>query len=52
MNKKQNYTTPEVDIVQLQIEGAILSGSNQAGATGTGPNVTVEDGGIFDDIFN
>lgn len=50
MNTKRTYTPPEAKIVRLQIEGAILSGSLTG--TGTGANVTFEEGSDFDSFFN
>lgn len=41
---------PEVVIVHLQMEGAILNGS--VISTGTGANVTFEDESNFDSFFN
>ena len=48
MNTKQTYTAPEVEILHLQIEGAVLSGSG----TGTGADVTFENESDFDSFFN
>lgn len=46
MNTKQPYMTPEVDILHLQLEGAVLSGS------GTGADVKFENESDFDSFFN
>ena len=50
MNTKQSYMAPEVVIVHLQMEGAILSGS--VTSTGVGANVTFEEESNFDSFLN
>jgi len=52
MNTKQSYTTPEVKILHLQFEGAVLSGSGTGAGTGTGADVKFEDESDFDSFFN
>lgn len=56
MNTKQTYTAPEVKILHLQIEGAVLSGSGTGAGTGagtgTGADVTFENESDFDSFFN
>ena len=50
MKTKKNYTAPEVEILHLQIEGAVLSGSGTG--TGTGADITFENESDFDSFFN
>ena len=50
MNTKQTYITPEVEILHLQIEGAVLSGSGTG--TGTGADMIFENESDFDSFFN
>ena len=50
MNTKQPYMTPEVDILHLQLEGAVLSGSGTG--YGTGADMTFENESDFDSFFN
>lgn len=50
MNTKQPYMTPEVDILHLQLEGAVLSGSGTG--YGTGADMTFENESDFDSLFN
>ena len=50
MNTKQPYMTPEVDILHLQLEGAVLSGSSTG--LGTGADVKFETESDFDSFFN
>lgn len=52
MNTKQTYTAPEVEILHLQMEGAVLSGSGTGAGTGTGADVTFENESDFDSFFN
>lgn len=52
MNTKTNYTPPEAEILHLQVEGAILSGSVTETGTGTGANVIFENESDFDLFFN
>lgn len=47
MKEKLLYETPEVDIVNLSIGGAILDASVNA----SGADVTFEDSSTFDAIF-
>ena len=43
MNKKLHYNAPETEVVEIKMEGGILSASNQA------PNVqTLDSGDIYD----
>jgi len=49
MDKKLQYQAPEVDLIHLATEGAILDGS--ANMNGTGADVTFYDSGSFDSIF-
>jgi hypothetical protein len=50
MNTKQSYMAPEVEILYLQFEGAVLSGSGTG--TGTGADVKFENDSDFDSFFN
>jgi hypothetical protein len=34
MNKNKNYSEPEVRVVELSLEGCVLAGSVQIGASG------------------
>ena len=34
MNKNKNYSEPEVRVVELSLEGCVLAGSVQSGASG------------------
>lgn len=52
MNTKQSYTAPEVKILHLQFEGAVLSGSGTGTGTGTGADITFENESDFDSFFN
>lgn len=52
MNTKQSYMAPEVEILHLQFEGAVLSGSGTGTGTGTGADVKFEDESDFDSFFN
>lgn len=45
---KNTYLTPEVDIVHLAAEEAILGSSSQ---TGTGADITLLGGSDFDSFF-
>lgn len=50
MKTKKTYTAPEVEILHLQIEGAVLSGSGTG--FGTGADITFENESDFDSFFN
>ena len=52
MNTKQTYISPEVEILHLQIEGAVLSGSGTGTGTGTGADMIFENESDFDSFFN
>lgn len=52
MNTKQPYMTPEVDILHLQLEGAVLSGSGTGYGYGTGADVKFDSESDFDSFFN
>ena len=48
MEKKLLYESPQVDLVHLATEGAILDGSVNA----SGADVSFESSSSFDDFFN
>ena len=48
MSTKQNYTTPNVEILHCQVDGAILVGS----LAGVGANTIFEAESDFDSFFN
>ena len=50
MNTKHPYTAPEAEILHLQMEGAVLSGSGTG--IGTGADIKYETESDFDSFFN
>ena len=46
----KNYIKPEVEIIAVHLEGAVLSGS--FGSSASGSNVTLENESDFDSFFN